>query len=281
MALHDGERVPDLALLQHAANIAALEVERINAEREHGLRLGSELLAAMLERRIEPASAAQQLEEQGIAPEGAVLVAFRPTASAANHHNLHHELAQRELPHLVLWSPRALPCRRCPIRSRPDRRSAERWVRAWRWVSATRYAVADRAPDAGREARWAQTAAHTLAQPLARYGEATPLFLPRTLGEAESAPPIACWGRLLAYDEAHGTELLHSLSVFLEENRAWQRSAELLHVHKQTLVYRMHRVEELTGRDLRSTGDIVELWMALRALEFSRAELSPASAGTS
>ena len=83
----------------------------------------------------------------------------------------------------------------------------------------------------------------------------------------------------MAYDEAHATELLHSLSVFLDENRSWQRSAELLHVHKQTLVYRMHRVEDLTGRDLRSTADIVELWMALRALEFSRAEVNPAPAG--
>jgi purine catabolism regulator len=278
VALH-GERLPDLALLQHAANIAALEVERINAEREHGMRLGSELLAAMLERRIDPGSAAQQLSEYGIAAEGAVLVAFRPSASVASHRNLHHELAQREVPHLVLWTPE-----RCLV-ALPDTVQAHTALRG-----AVGPGVAlgvsdplrrpDRAPDAGREARWAQTAAHTLAQPLARYGDATPLFLPRTIGEAERAADRVL-GPLLAYDEAHGTELLHSLSVFLEENRAWQRSAVLLHVHKQTLVYRMHRVEELTGRDLRSTGDIVELWMALRALEFSRAELSPASAETS
>ena len=68
---------------------------------------------------------------------------------------------------------------------------------------------------------------------------------------------------------------MRSLSVFLEENRSWQRSAELLHVHKQTLVYRMHRLEELTGRDLRSTADVVQLWMGLRALEFSHGETEP------
>jgi PucR family transcriptional regulator, purine catabolism regulatory protein len=101
-----------------------------------------------------------------------------------------------------------------------------------------------------------------------RYGDTTPLFLPRTLGEAELAAERVL-GPILAYDEEHATELLRSLSVFLEQNRSWQRSAELLHVHKQTLVYRMHRVEELTGRDLRNTADIVEVWMALRALEFS------------
>jgi purine catabolism regulator len=68
---------------------------------------------------------------------------------------------------------------------------------------------------------------------------------------------------------------MRSLSVFLEENRSWQRSAELLHVHKQTLVYRMHRLEELTGRDLRSTADVVQLWMGLRALEFSHGGAGP------
>jgi DNA-binding PucR family transcriptional regulator len=34
-------------------------------------------------------------------------------------------------------------------------------------------------------------------------------------------------------------------------------------------------VEDLTGRDLRKTAEIVELWMALRALEFSRGEVWP------
>jgi purine catabolism regulator len=45
-------------------------------------------------------------------------------------------------------------------------------------------------------------------------------------------------------------------------------------VHKQTLVYRMHRVEELTGRDLRDTADVVQFWLALRALEFAHGEVT-------
>jgi purine catabolism regulator len=273
VALHDGEPAPDLALLHHAANIAALEVERIHADREQTLRLGSELLAAMVEHRIEPASAAQRLGELGIAPESAVLVAFRPSTSAASHNNLHHELAQRGLPHLVLWSPQ-----RCVVMV-PDTEEARIGLRAAVGPDVALGVSdplrrADRARDASREARWAQTAAHHLTRPLVRYGEATPLFLPRTLGEAEIAADRVL-GPILAYDEAHGTELMRSLSVFLEENRSWQRSAELLHVHKQTLVYRMHRVEELTGRDLRSTADVVQLWMGLRALEFSHGEAGP------
>ena len=40
VALHDSGRTPDVALLQHAANLAALEVERVTTERDLGLRMG-------------------------------------------------------------------------------------------------------------------------------------------------------------------------------------------------------------------------------------------------
>ena len=140
VALHEDERLPDLALLQHAANIAALEVERINAEREHEMRLGSELLAAMLERRIEPASAAQQLGEHGIEAERAVLVVFRPTVSVVKHRNLHHDLAQREVPHVVLWTPSAASLF-CPTQRKPSQRFVVPWAPAWRSGSAIPYAA--------------------------------------------------------------------------------------------------------------------------------------------
>lgn len=271
VALHDGRPPPDLALLQHVANIAALEVERVNAGRDHARRLGRELMAHLLERRLDPASALRQLKEHGIAPACLVLVAFRPPA-AADERDLHHEFAQRGLAHLVLWSaPRSLI-------AVPDRSEA---FEALRNALGTEVALGvsdplrrpDRAPDAAREARWAQTAAHNLGRPLVRYGEGTPLFLPRTLGEAETAAERVL-GPVTAYDELHATELVRSLTVFLEHNRSWQRSAELLHVHKQTLVYRMRRVEELTGRNLRDTADVVQLRLALRALEFAHGELT-------
>jgi purine catabolism regulator len=202
-------------------------------------------------------------------------VAFVPSPSGADEGNLHHELAQRGVPHLILWDPS-----RCllMVPSSDDALAAVR--------SAVGPDVAlgmsdplrrpDRAPDAAREGSWAQSAAHNLAQPLVHYGESSPLFLPRTLGEAEIAVERVL-EPVLNYDDLHSTELLASLSVFLEQNRSWQRSAELLHVHKQTLVYRMRRVEQLTGRDLRKTADVVQLWLALRALEFVRG--GPTAAG--
>jgi PucR family transcriptional regulator, purine catabolism regulatory protein len=87
-------------------------------------------------------------------------------------------------------------------------------------------------------------------------------------------------GPVLVYDAIHKTELLRSLAVFLEENRSWQRAAGRLHVHKQTLVYRMSRAEALTGRRLNRTADVAELWLALRARELVES-VGAAGAGVS
>jgi purine catabolism regulator len=59
------------------------------------------------------------------------------------------------------------------------------------------------------------------------------------------------------------------LASFLAQDRSWQRAAKGLHIHKQTLVYRMRRVEELTGRRLSRTEDVAELWFALKTAEAS------------
>ncbi|OEC50801.1 hypothetical protein A9G05_23880 [Pseudomonas sp. ENNP23] len=93
-------------------------------------------------------------------------------------------------------------------------------------------------------------------------------WLPRSLNEAEGTARQTL-GPLLEQERAQGAPLLHSLQVFLEENRSWQATARRLHIHKQTLVYRMRRIEAITGRSLDSTEDVTVLWLALRAARFA------------
>jgi hypothetical protein len=69
---------------------------------------------------------------------------------------------------------------------------------------------------------------------------------------------------LREYDRRHRAELVRTLTAFLECNGSWTRCAELLHVHVNTLRYRMARVEQLTGRDLDTFADRVDLFLALR-----------------
>ncbi|WP_160161593.1 helix-turn-helix domain-containing protein [Embleya hyalina] len=70
-------------------------------------------------------------------------------------------------------------------------------------------------------------------------------------------------GGLRAYDAEHGTDLIDTLAAFLAANGAWQRCAGTLGVHVSALHQRMGRVRDLTGRDLFSARDRVDLLLAL------------------
>ena len=75
-----------------------------------------------------------------------------------------------------------------------------------------------------------------------------------------------------AYDHAHDGELIPSLQAFLQHNARWESAAGQLFVHRHTLRYRMRKVEELTGRDLASSFDRMEFWLALRARDLLAAQ---------
>ncbi len=68
---------------------------------------------------------------------------------------------------------------------------------------------------------------------------------------------------LITYDRDNSSDLVHTLETFLETSGAWARSAELLHVHVNTMRYRIARIEELTGRDLSRLADRVDFFLAL------------------
>lgn len=71
-------------------------------------------------------------------------------------------------------------------------------------------------------------------------------------------------GPLLEYDRDHRSDLVRTLERFLAHSGSWQRCAAAMHVHVNTLRYRIGRVEELTGRDLSSLEHRVDLFLALK-----------------
>jgi DNA-binding PucR family transcriptional regulator len=68
---------------------------------------------------------------------------------------------------------------------------------------------------------------------------------------------------LLEYDVRHGSDLVQTLRVFLDASGAWQQAATELHVHVNTLRYRIGRIEALTQRDLSTMRDRVDFFLAL------------------
>lgn len=70
-------------------------------------------------------------------------------------------------------------------------------------------------------------------------------------------------GPVERWDTDRGTELGRTLQVFLENGCRWRVTAAALHIHHNTLRYRLQRVEELTGRDLDLVADRLDLQVAL------------------
>ena len=72
---------------------------------------------------------------------------------------------------------------------------------------------------------------------------------------------------VLDYDDQHNSRLVETLDAFLQNQRSWQQTAQARHIHRQTVMYRIRKVEALTSRDLADTNSLSELWLAVRAAE--------------
>lgn len=74
-------------------------------------------------------------------------------------------------------------------------------------------------------------------------------------------------GSAVSYDARHGTELVKTLKAYIECDGNVVEVAELLHIHKHTVRYRLRRVKELTGLDATKFEDAAQLYLAVRATE--------------
>jgi sugar diacid utilization regulator len=86
-------------------------------------------------------------------------------------------------------------------------------------------------------------------------------------GEVESF--VREWlGTLLDYDDSKNSDLVMTLSDYLECGGNYDESAAALHIHRSTLRYRLARIAELTGHDLRNVDTRFNLHAATRAWRF-------------
>jgi Purine catabolism regulatory protein-like family/PucR C-terminal helix-turn-helix domain/GGDEF-like domain len=69
---------------------------------------------------------------------------------------------------------------------------------------------------------------------------------------------------LREYDRRHRAGLVPTLEAFLECDGSWTRCSARLHLHVNTLRYRVGRIEQLTGRDLSRLEDKLDFFLALR-----------------
>jgi purine catabolism regulator len=127
-----------------------------------------------------------------------------------------------------------------------------------------------------REARYALQVCRLEGWPAAGFEDLGTyrLLLSMTDPDALRAFADSMLGALDAYDRDQHGDLVSSLQAFLQRNSRWETAAADLFVHRHTLRYRMRKVEELTGRDLSSALDRMELWLAMRARDLLSADIT-------
>lgn len=96
-----------------------------------------------------------------------------------------------------------------------------------------------------------------------------PLNLPRLLLSSPDLPlkqlATEVLRPLTRFDEANQADLVTTLHAYLAADCSVQAVADRLYVHRNTVRYRLDRIERLTGRSLQSMQDRFQLWLALLA----------------
>ncbi|WP_021594209.1 PucR family transcriptional regulator [Actinomadura welshii] len=133
--------------------------------------------------------------------------------------------------------------------------------------------VSDRADASGlrgaiEEARYARRLAATRPAPVrvVRHDELAThvLLLASVPDDVRQMFRVRLLDPLRDYDEVHGSDLVRTLETFLQNSGSWTRCAEQLHLHVNSVRYRIQRIQDLTGRDLSRLEDRVDFFLALR-----------------
>ncbi len=270
--IDDGD-VPDLVALHHIATITAVQVLAQRTERTLRQQLGAQLLRELVDAPVPAESAYPRLASLGI--EARTLAAFivRPEESEAPvlADQLFAALLDRDVAalvatdrdHLVVLAPASSETVR-----EVGRIVAECAADAGgRCVTgAGRCAPSTKLPISHREAQLACSRAVASGMALLHFEDIrNPLIWLNDDRERIRLLIERTVGPIVRYDREHGTALLATLREHLRSGRRPVEAAMALHVHRNTLAYRLRRIEQLTGRSLDTIEDQVELWLGLRA----------------
>ncbi len=200
--------LPSYATLQHVAAIAALEFERLISAREELRRLGSETFAALLDRRLSPESAGPSLRRHQLGGEPMLVVASRSRGDTSR--TIHHSLAERGLPHMLLHREPWLYC----LTSNREAVLSE-VLEVFGELDLT-VGVSDQLSDLGslseavREGHRAFEIAESEQQAVAHYSDPTAGF--HSLSEARAVVDRVL-GPLIEYDREHGAALVERVAA--------------------------------------------------------------------
>ena len=77
---------------------------------------------------------------------------------------------------------------------------------------------------------------------------------------------------LKAYDEEKNTDFFNTLYQYLNFSQNTQQTANHLHIHKNTLLYRIEKIKKITGNPLNHGDELIKLHFSFKILEYIKQE---------
>ncbi|SEI19129.1 purine catabolism regulatory protein [Paraburkholderia hospita] len=259
----DAQALQDPLLVRSLLGLLEIELERMMIDRDNLRKEGAAVLRSLLKGEAE-FSFRPMLERRGLTGTLVVLAVSPGKHGRWSVAEIHHAPPLHARTPLLLEDDVLLAL----VQDHADTLECLRFDLGEGAVVGTSGPVTEAAGfrESVRQARLALAQAREVGTSLVRYGEIETgyITMPRSLAEA-SALVGRYLGPVIEYDRVHGTALLSTLMTFLENDGNWKSTAFDLSIHRQTLVYRLKHIEQLTGVKPNTTDGITRLWLALQA----------------
>ncbi len=256
-----------LSVVQHIATVIALRLAMLGQQREAWRREGAETFSEMMQAPMDAPRVVRRLGYHGfVEGEDLVVAITGPLSEGSDDGAVADVLSEAGHPHLLLRVDDdvyvLLPATEEAMASMHTAALAPLGIsRPFRAGASLSLAI--------REARSAVATAARTGLPSVAYGDDPTVRWLTDDSAALQSLAHDVLGAVLRYDGQHTSELVQTVRIWLEVDRHTERAAQLLHIHTNTLFYRVRRFEELSGRTLSTTQGSAEVWLALRAMAHS------------
>lgn len=78
---------------------------------------------------------------------------------------------------------------------------------------------------------------------------------------------------LMEYDKEHNTSFTYSLYAYLKYSRNITEAAKALHLHRNSMIYHLKRIEEILGFPLTESSTLLHIELSFRFMEYDRVVL--------
>ncbi|WP_201525880.1 PucR family transcriptional regulator [Psychrobacter frigidicola] len=249
----------DYILLSHVAAVIGIELERTRFEYENALRLGIEVFDELLQQRLPDRYITERLKPFNFILEKSII--FTIKIERPNLNNWNELLCRNNIRVLFKKQPNRVLGLVEDLALLPEIQS----ILGYSIGYSSLIDNVMRIPEAVRESNLALEFCVDSKHIISYESCSTiPFWLPQNLEVARQVYENVL-GELEKYDLAQNSKLVISLKTYLEHNKSWLKASKELHIHKQSLIYRVKKIEEITSRSLSNMDDIAIFWFAIKS----------------